>query len=263
MGQLVSSILPSSVVNFFSKIFSALTTFFVGAWKGLLLFYRHGFTTLRFFILVIDGNVEELSELIDSLSDDELERLLHMKCPSMDDDYQITALIIAVMYGHAEVVVLLLEKGANPQQAIRQRIGRTRRNVFPLLYAVVFRHLEVCRILINYGANVDLGIEDETPLMCACYINNDTLDIVILLVESRADIERVDAEGTTALMFASEAGRVDVVRYLLSKNARIHRRDRRGRTALDLATDAAIVDLLNSAVEEQMTPPRNFGHHDF
>uniref|UniRef100_A0A183CPP6 ANK_REP_REGION domain-containing protein n=1 Tax=Globodera pallida TaxID=36090 RepID=A0A183CPP6_GLOPA len=136
-------------------------------------------------------------------------------------------------------------------------------DVFPLLYAVVYRHFEVCRHLINYGANVNMGAEPgKTPLMSACYIDN-TLDIVILLVESGADIERVDAEGTTALMCASRAGRVDVVRYFLSKNARIDPRDWRGRTAVDLATNAEIVDLLNSVVEEQITVPRNFGHHGF
>uniref|UniRef100_A0A183C138 ANK_REP_REGION domain-containing protein n=1 Tax=Globodera pallida TaxID=36090 RepID=A0A183C138_GLOPA len=178
MGQVVSSILPPFVVNFFSTIYSALSTIIVFLISKLFASFDSFETkTFNFFDLVYGGEVDELSALIDSLSDDELELLLHMKCPDEVDDYRETALVIAVIYGHAEVVALLLEKGADPQEGCRQMIALTPMNVLPLWQAVFYRHLEVCRHLINYGANVNGGTDSgETPLLRACYKNN--LDIV-------------------------------------------------------------------------------------
>uniref|UniRef100_A0A183CM46 ANK_REP_REGION domain-containing protein n=1 Tax=Globodera pallida TaxID=36090 RepID=A0A183CM46_GLOPA len=207
MGQSLSSILPRPVVGFVSSDASKLVTH-------------------EFFTFVLDGNIDQLRELIDTLTDTELERLLHMQFPP-DGDNRGTALFIAVIRGHAEVVTVLLEEGADPLEPSSAVVHNNAERVLPLLFAAAGGHLEVCRQLVDNGADVNRGRDNgETPLQLAAFKGH--LDIVVFLVEKGADINLADTRGTTPLMSASINGQTNVVQFLLSKGAHTNQRDRTG-----------------------------------
>uniref|UniRef100_A0A183CKG4 ANK_REP_REGION domain-containing protein n=1 Tax=Globodera pallida TaxID=36090 RepID=A0A183CKG4_GLOPA len=87
---------------------------------------------------------------------------------------------------------------------------------------------------------------------------------IIFFVENGANIELADANGATALMFASKARWPDVVQYLLLMGARTDRTDDEGRTAIELAIEkgnAEIVDILLNAFAEPEINPQN-GHDE-
>ena len=63
-----------------------------------------------------------------------------------------TALIIAVAFGHFEVVRYLLEQGADRDKAVRD--GAT-----PLHYAAEYGRLKIAKLLMVYGA--DFNVRDR------------------------------------------------------------------------------------------------------
>ncbi|XP_033854195.3 ankyrin repeat and SAM domain-containing protein 6-like [Acipenser ruthenus] len=92
--------------------------------------------------------------------------------------------------------------------------------------------------------------DGASPLMIAAV--NGQLDIVQLLVEGNADIDKQDSvHGWTALMQATYHGNKDVVKYLLNQGADVHLRAKNGYTAFDLVMllndpDTELVRLLAS-----------------
>uniref|UniRef100_A0A914I3U0 Uncharacterized protein n=1 Tax=Globodera rostochiensis TaxID=31243 RepID=A0A914I3U0_GLORO len=203
MGQLPSSTVPTSVANIYFELF--------------------GMQTLQFIKYIHEGDVEQLRVLLTALSGDELWSLLHMQFPPFAEVRdRRTGLIIAIIKGHAELVGLLLEKGADPNETYLYAASLEFPQIYvlPLWLAVAKRHLEVCRQLLAFGAYVDGGTDSgETPLHIASYM--DCLDIVTLLVENGANVGLQNSEGYAAMMLAAATRRVEVVRYLLSNGASV------------------------------------------
>uniref|UniRef100_A0A183CCQ9 ANK_REP_REGION domain-containing protein n=1 Tax=Globodera pallida TaxID=36090 RepID=A0A183CCQ9_GLOPA len=203
MGQLPSSTVPASVSNIYFELF--------------------GLQTLQFIKYIHEGDVEQLRVLLTALNADEMWSLLHMQFPPFAEVRdRRTGLVIAIIKGHAELVALLLEKGADPQETylFTASLDFPEIYVLPLWLAVTKRQVEVCRQLLAFGAYVDGGTDSgETPLHIASYM--DCLDIVTLLVENGANVGLQNSEGYAAMMLAAAARRVDVVRYLLSNGASV------------------------------------------
>jgi ankyrin repeat protein len=139
------------------------------------------------------------------------------KCSSSDscndnDQYRSTPLTYAAIYGHMEVVRMLLEEGAN--------IERTDGSVYTALHQAVWNgHLDVCRLLLDWGAKVDaLNKARNTPLIWAAWAGH--LSIAKLLVERGADVSLKNVDGDTALDFARREGKSDVAEWLNSVSRR-------------------------------------------
>ncbi|XP_067342406.1 ankyrin repeat and SAM domain-containing protein 6-like isoform X2 [Channa argus] len=92
--------------------------------------------------------------------------------------------------------------------------------------------------------------EGASPLMMAAV--SGQLEVVQLMVEKKADIDKQDAvHGWTALMQATYHGNKDIVKYLLSQGADVNLRAKNGYTAFDLVMllndpDTELVRLLAS-----------------
>lgn len=90
-------------------------------------------------------------------------------------------------------------------------------------------------ILISHGAdpNQTAGVNSWTPLEHA--IHKNQFGAVKTLIESRADINRRNRHGRTALMMAAGYGYSDIVELLLDRGSDPRVSDEDGMTALDSA----------------------------
>lgn len=91
--------------------------------------------------------------------------------------------------------------------------------------------------LINIGANVN-AINDDgtTPLMYAA--RDGSSSVVKVLLEAVANVNTVDNSRKTALMYAAEKNNPDVVNVLLDAGAKIDMKDEDGCKAVDYAKPA-------------------------
>jgi ankyrin repeat protein len=117
-----------------------------------------------------------------------------------------TPLIYAAVFGHAEVVRVLLEAGASLE-------GTNAYRSTAMHQAAWNGHLDVCRLLLDWGAKVDpLDEWKETPLHLAAWAGH--LSMVKLLVAMGADIRLKNDLGQTASDVARSEEKEDVAEWL-------------------------------------------------
>jgi ankyrin repeat protein len=145
-------------------------------------------------------------------------------------------LSIAVRYGRAAIVGLLLEHKADPQEM--GWFGR------PVLYDAV-EYPEVVRLLLKAGADPTgppeedskpfgpLDPDRQTPLHCAA--ERGPVETVRLLLAAGVPVDVRTAGGETALHRAAAAARPEMVKFLLENHAGINGDD--GRRAMALAAN--------------------------
>ncbi|HLO48702.1 MAG TPA: ankyrin repeat domain-containing protein, partial [Kamptonema sp.] len=118
-----------------------------------------------------------------------------------------TALMYAAETGHSEVVVALLQAGANPnyQDAVEYTA---------LALAAQKGHFTTVRELVAAGADVNQAvIYGNTPLILAC--EQGAVEIVEFLVAQGADITRTNRDRETPLMKAATSGSAAIIRLLI------------------------------------------------
>ncbi|MBC8012260.1 MAG: ankyrin repeat domain-containing protein [Burkholderiales bacterium] len=125
-----------------------------------------------------------------------------------------TPLFFAVFRQMPRAVEALLARGADPS-------GRGDTVAMsPLLAASIKEDLALMRRLIAAGADVDQTVYDERqPLVVAAIWNEQNLDVIRLLVEAGARLDRADRLGYGPLEYAILKNRVDVLEYLRGKKA--------------------------------------------
>ncbi|OLQ11106.1 Ankyrin repeat domain-containing protein 50 [Symbiodinium microadriaticum] len=173
-----------------------------------------------------------------------------------------TALMCAACSGRVSVVRLLL--GAGAQKDVHDLLGNT-----AVILAGFYGRAPVMQLLLKAGAQVDFRDNDgRTALMdAAC---NGHSRVVRLLLEASAQMDAGDSQGRTALMDAACNGHDPVVWRLREAGAQMDARDSQGRTALmDAECNCQILDadaqknpcddegqtLLMMATEHDVLPP--------
>ena len=125
------------------------------------------------------------------------------------------ALYCASENGHTEVVRLLVDAGADCDQAHRCHA--------PLHIAAWQGHVEVVRLLLAAGASCDLALAgNRTALLLAA--RQGHVEVVRLLLEAGSSLKQ-DRGGFTPLHFAAMKGHTQVVRLLLEGRADCDRAD--------------------------------------
>ncbi|CAH1118393.1 unnamed protein product [Phaedon cochleariae] len=137
------------------------------------------------------------------------------------------ALHVAARLGQTQVVKVLLEAGANSDQADVD--GWT-----PLRAAAWGGHTEVVEILVQHNCSLDsVDAENRTALRAAAWSGHE--EIVKVLLRHGADANLTDHEGRTALIAAAYMGHSEIVERLLDHGADVDHADADGRTALAVA----------------------------
>jgi ankyrin repeat protein len=191
--------------------------------------------------------------------------------PNSLDKYGRPLISVAVMVGNADIVQLLINKGATVDPA--QKIN----DMGPLMLAVNFRHEAIARMLITAKANVneinrstgfsilsramELGLyplaehllnSGARPNVGTCGANNpliqaisaDNLDFVKLLIGKGADVNFVLADKSTALIAAIRTGNISIIEWLLINKANIDTKDGFGESPMSYAIDAGRQDIV-------------------
>ena len=109
--------------------------------------------------------------------------------------------------------------------------------------------LELVTLLLGHGANVnEQNKHSEGPLYAACLVGNTTAARVLL--DYNADInDDEDVFGRTALHAAVEARKVELVKLLVERGADVNRRDKRGRDCFALAAFEKQVEIIDYLLE--------------
>jgi ankyrin repeat protein len=127
-----------------------------------------------------------------------------------------TALMWAANGGHAEVVKLLLEKGADVNV---KRIGD---GITALAVAAQNGHTELVNLLLEKGAEVNAKSSTGVTALILASQNGHT-DVVKSLLAAKADINAkasVEGKDYTPLSVAKEMGRIQIIELLEKAGAK-------------------------------------------
>jgi ankyrin repeat protein len=158
--------------------------------------------------------------------------------------------------GYLELMKALLERGANPNAAVGEKLWfRSFTNDYtwvdpagatPFWRAAQSSDTTAMKLLVEHGADPKLANKTgETPLMAAAGIGwaanwsvnapVPLMDAVKMCVELGNDIKAADSRGYTALHGAAYLGDNEMVKYLVSKGADVRAKSRAGDAPADMA----------------------------
>ena len=162
---------------------------------------------------------------------------LHNIDPNIKKD-EVTALHLACITDHLEVVDFLLSKGAHPD--IGDNDGYT-----PLMIASLEGHLDIVKILVNKcpsAVNTSTDSDGFTPLMFAS-IKGHT-DIVQFLLMNSAQPNMAHNSGLTALFYAMFYEKFEIVKFLLEAGADPNIVQMNGNSILMIASDKGHTEIV-------------------
>jgi uncharacterized protein len=170
------------------------------------------------------------------------------------DAQGLSALTVATYYGQANIVDLLLARGAKDdlfaatargdRQAVEDLLNSNPELIHEyssdgwsaIALAAHFGRLEIAQILLDRGADpngVSRNLNTNTPLHAAVVGNQR--EAVVLLLQNGANVNAVDSGGWTPLGLAAHNGRGPIIEILLTAGADPNKPNAQGDTPLTVA----------------------------
>lgn len=145
------------------------------------------------------------------------EKAAQLDCFNFSKKYQYINLHDAVSLGCKVAIKDFLEKGGDPN--LHDEFGRS------LLYEAMGKthNIEMVELLLQYGADPNLPDgenQSTTPLVTAIMENN--YDIVKLMIDYNAEVNRLNTLNTSPLFNAVLMGHTEIVNLLLDSGADPH-----------------------------------------
>lgn len=162
-------------------------------------------------ILISSSLTETFSDLLlNAIYEGSLEKLTNLLSDNMET-IPSSALVRAAERGRADCVKILIQFGANVNLKFD---GNTALHV-----AALYNFSDTVKLLIDSKADIDGPSHDFniTPLMAAASAGH--FELVNLLINSGACINKVDLKGRTPLMHAAYYGRNEIISLLIEKGA--------------------------------------------
>jgi len=211
-------------------------------------------------------------ELINSVMRGDIERVRMLIDKGADVNTKDNAgcsILILASNDEPAIAELLLAKGANPNATFYREItslmvsaikcwprlsasliskgviidAKDERGYTALNFACKQGCLEIAKLLLDNGANPDNDADEYNPLTYAASAGNK--DILDLILERKANVNRRDSSGQTALMRAALAGHNQLIEILINSGAEIELKATgkyEGQKAFSLACDSEKLD---------------------
>ncbi|WQF83884.1 Putative ankyrin repeat-containing domain superfamily [Colletotrichum destructivum] len=187
----------------------------------------------------------ELHQAIYSADVDSVRPLLRPDIYMKSKDYRGgAALHAASLYGHAEIVELIVESGFELDPV--DQTGWT-----PLNNASHGGHAEVVRLLLSKGADPNIPtILTRTPLYTAAMEGHkEVIQLLLLQAGDRLDESARDYRGMMLLHAASQNGHAEVVELLLDRGTDLYVKDAQEETPLHHASRAGHLEVVRLLIE--------------
>ncbi|KAL7936852.1 ankyrin repeat-containing domain protein [Trichoderma chlorosporum] len=143
---------------------------------------------------------------------------------------------LAAKHNKVEVMNILLQHRPRPNlEALT--VYETHEDMTPLCIACILGHAEIMRLLLQNGANINYQTRSgKFPLMfCINSATDDNISAIQTLLEFRPDIKSVDSSGNTGLHLIQESTPLAVVRHLYTAGFDAQAVNNNGETVLSLA----------------------------
>lgn len=141
-------------------------------------------------------------------------------------DYGIGPLYLACENHDVELVKLLLEKKADVNRP-------TKNNRYPLLLCSYSGYEDIAKLLIQYHADPNVEGREGLPLYAAS--KNGHRNVISLLLQNEAAINKTDSDGETAIFGSVRHGHPEITKLLLENGANPLLASKNGDTSMDLA----------------------------
>jgi len=139
----------------------------------------------------------------------------------------VTPLMLAAQYGHADAVRVLIAAGANIEAMNSMQYS-------VLMHAICFNKPDIVDILLAAGARVD-GITPPTETLLGAAATYAEGGVLTALIHAGADVNATNSNGDTPLMAAARYHTEDSVKALIRAGASVNAVNHAGDTALILA----------------------------
>ena len=160
---------------------------------------------------------------------------------NIKDDQGQTALFYAAIENRPDIIDVLISKGGV--------VNDTDKNEQTVLsYAAQHFDCKCLKKLIANGGKFKSDIQDHknvTKMLHETVTSDSNVDILEMLIDAGVDINGVDNNERTALMFAARAGNARAVKTLIEHKANVTHTDNHGRNALFYAIENDTPELID------------------
>lgn len=155
----------------------------------------------------------------------------------------VTAIMGAVQQGHAVVVQMLINAGA------KVNVEYAGGNMTPLMLCCVLGKDDMAKILIDAGADVNFRSKATGESCILVASRNNAIKVVELLLKSGANVNDLDNQSHSPLMYAAHLDSPEIVELLLKNGANTELRDKEGTTAIIMAARIGAVSCMKMLIE--------------